>query len=227
MRIFIGYDERQPVAFNVLQQSILAHISVPVAITPLVLKTMPIKRRGLTEFTFTRFLVPYLCGYKGYALFLDADMLVRCDIAKELAGYCDPSKPVSVCKNKQRFEWASMMLFANERCTMLTPDYIENTEGLHMLKWCPEHMIGEIPLEYNHLVGYDDPNPDAKIVHYTQGIPNDLKTTDCEHAREWQKYSSHLVKSPTWDEFMGTSVHTATINGIKQPKYKEALNASN
>jgi len=75
-KIFIGYDERQAVSYTTLQHSILETASGPVSVTPLILSTLPITRRGLTPFTFSRFLVPWLCNYQGHALFLDADMFL-------------------------------------------------------------------------------------------------------------------------------------------------------
>ena len=124
LRVFIGYDPRQPVAANVLADSIVMHASKPVSITALSLKTLPIKRRGLTVFTFSRFLVPWLCQFKGRALFLDADMVVTGDIAElfDMAGL----NAVSVMQDHQRFEWASAMLFNCGACLRLTPDFIDD-----------------------------------------------------------------------------------------------------
>src|SRR5689334_16202690 len=93
-RIFIGADERQPIAYNVAQHSVYDHASIPVAVTKLVQSTLPVKRRGLTSFTYARYLVPYLCNYEGYALFCDADVLFRGDVA-ELAKLA-PDAAVSV-----------------------------------------------------------------------------------------------------------------------------------
>ena len=67
IRVFIGFDPRQPLAFNVCASSIVRAASKPVAITALTLKTLPIKRQGLTQFTYSRFLVPHLCNYEGRA----------------------------------------------------------------------------------------------------------------------------------------------------------------
>ena len=59
------------------------------------LNQLPITRRGLTEFTYSRFLVPYLSGYDGYSLFLDADMLVLADVY-QILDVVDPHAAVSV-----------------------------------------------------------------------------------------------------------------------------------
>ena len=86
IKIFIGFDPREAVAYHVLTQSILDRASMPVSITPLALKNLDFKRKRdssqSTDFSFTRFLVPYLCNYQGSAIFMDCDMLVQDDIAK-------------------------------------------------------------------------------------------------------------------------------------------------
>src|SRR5437879_2363173 len=104
LRIFIGYDPRQPIAYNVLQHSIIRHASRPVAITPLILAQLPIKRRGLTEFTYSRFLVPWLCHYQGQAVFLDSDMIVKGDIAELFFKF---NADVAMMIEQAEFEWAS------------------------------------------------------------------------------------------------------------------------
>jgi lipopolysaccharide biosynthesis glycosyltransferase len=114
LKVFIGYDHRQPISYNVLQHSVFRNSSKPVSITALKIDQLPIGRTGLTPFTFSRFLVPYLCDYKGWALFLDSDILVKGDIA-ELFNLSDDKYTVMVSKNEKRFEWASVMLFNNEK----------------------------------------------------------------------------------------------------------------
>ena len=74
LRIFVGFDDRQWISFTTLASSIYKTAKRPVAITPLILETLPITRRGLTPFTFSRFLVPWLCDYSGPAIFMDADI---------------------------------------------------------------------------------------------------------------------------------------------------------
>ncbi len=220
LKVFIGYDPRQPVSYNVLQQSILTRSSKPVSVTPLVLEQLPISRVGLTPFTFTRFLVPFLCGYKGWALFLDIDMLVRDDIYK-LFAMADDKYTVMVAKNPERFEWASAMLFNCAKCTMLTPAYVEDTnnKGLHSITWVKDEEIGELPLEWNHLVGYSKPRDDAKLVHFTQGMPCYKKTINCEHSQSWHEEHRYLNYIKPWEELMGNSVHAIEINGEKFPRF--------
>ena len=88
IRIFIGYDPREAVAYNVLSHSIQVRATQPVAITPINLSQLKDQmwrdRAGIqsTEFSFSRFLTPYLCNYEGWAIFMDCDMLCEDDIAK-------------------------------------------------------------------------------------------------------------------------------------------------
>src|SRR5688572_16713847 len=135
IKVFCGYDPRQPVAFSVLINSIWRRASQPVLVQQLNLSQLPITRRGLTEFTYSRFLAPYLSDYQGISIFCDADMLCLCDIY-ELLQYVDGQHDVYVSKNKKSYEWASMMIFDNERCKVLTPSFVEDEKnGLLDLAW--------------------------------------------------------------------------------------------
>src|SRR5689334_15144840 len=185
-RIFIGYDHRQPISYNVLQSSIIRRASKPVSITPLVLNTLPITRQGLTPFTFSRFMVPYLCNYEGWVLFLDIDMLVLDDITK-LFNMADDRYAAMVSKNDHKFEWASAILFNCEKCGILTPEYVQTAKKLHGMEFLQEESIGDFPREWNHLIGYDEPRKDAKLAHYTQGIPAFPETETSEYAQEWME----------------------------------------
>ncbi len=218
LKVFIGYDPRQPVSYNVLQQSIFTRSSKPVSITPLVIEQLPIKRVGLTPFTYTRFLVPYLCGYKGWALFLDIDMLLKDDISK-LFDLVDDQYAVMVSKNDKRFEWASAMLFNCAKCTILTPGYVEIAEGLHQIRWCNEDQVGDLPREWNHLVGYDAKRSDAKLVHYTQGVPCFPETKGSEYANDWHDEHKFSNSAMSWETLMGQSVHAAVKDGKLVPKF--------
>lgn len=212
LNIFIGYDPRQPVAFHVAAHSIQSRASKPVAITRLQLNQLPITRRGLTEFTYSRYLCPWLCDYQGYSAFVDADMLCRADIA-QLARAIDSAAAVSVVMHEQKFERPSLMVFNNARCQKLTPEYVDDPQqGLFDLRWAVP--IGSIPKDWNHLVGYDAPNPDAKIVHFTKGIPCWPETKDCEFAGEWLAELRSVGKTVSFQELMGRSVHVPTMTNV-------------
>ena len=108
--IFIGYDPRERAATNVLIDSLYQHSSMPLAITPLV--TPQLEAQGLyrrdrdpkqsTAFSFTRFLVPHLTGYQGWALFMDCDMLCRADIKALWDQRDDPMAPCVCSMNTSR-----------------------------------------------------------------------------------------------------------------------------
>lgn len=210
IRIFIGYDPRETVAWHVLTHSILARSSVPVSFTPLALENLKglmwRERSALqsTEFSFSRFLTPHLSGHEGWSLFMDCDMLVLDDIAKlwalrdeRYAVMCvkhdhRPSETVKFLDQPQtpyqKKNWSSVMLFNNARCMALTPEYVNTASGLelHQFKWLPsDELIGDIPATWNHLVGYNTPRPDAANVHYTSGGPYFTEFADCEYSREW------------------------------------------
>jgi hypothetical protein len=217
-KVFIGYDHRQPISYNVLQYSIISTAKQPVEITPLVLPQLPINRQGLTPFTYSRFLVPYLCDYKGWALFLDADMLVVSDIG-ELFSLADESKAIMVVQNEKRFEWASVMLFNCQRCQFLSVENIEKANDLHRLTWLDDDRIGTLPSEWNHLVGYDPERKDVKLIHYTQGIPAFPETIKSEHSEIWGKVARESMSARPWAELMGNSVHAVELSdGSKVPR---------
>lgn len=206
-RVFIGYDPRQPLAYNVLQHSIVSRSSVPVQITPLILSQLPIKRRGLTEFTFSRFLVPYLCGYQGKAIFMDADMVVVGDIA-ELFNHPELSA-VSVRQTQAKFEWASVMLFQCSSCRILTPEFIDDEKNkLFDFEWAPS--VGSIPDHWNHCVGYED-HAEAALYHYTQGLPCFFETQGQESDEYWHQERRAMNSTVSWKELMGGSVHARPV----------------
>lgn len=210
MKVFIGTDPRQPVAWVVLANSILRHSSIPVEITPLSLRTLPITRRGLTEFTYSRFLVPYLCGFRGRALFLDADMIVTGDIAQFDKDAPDLASSVLVNQEQARFEWPSAMYFNCYNSQTLTPSYIENPKNsLFDLAWA-DHGVGSFAPEWNHLCGYGSERLDAKLYHFTRGIPI-WKETTAENGTPqdhlWRKEAKIAFSSVTHQELMGGSVH--------------------
>lgn len=212
LRVFIGYDPRQPVAYHVLAHSVWHHASRPVSITPLQLKGLPMKRRGLTEFTYSRFLVPWLSQYRDFSLFLDSDILCRADVFELLLNVTvNPNAAVHVVKHKElRFEWPSVMLFNNDKCRTLTPAYVDDEKhGLFDFIWASE--VAGLEKDWNHLIGYDPANPDAKLIHYTQGIPCWPETKDTEWAKEWEEAGKSMVSTVSFNELMGRSVHAKHV----------------
>ena len=177
----------------------LRHASVPVAIIPLVIDTLPVPDSmcGLTPFTYTRYLTPWLCGFYGKALFMDSDIIVTGDI-KEIFDAATGNHPIWCVHHKKRFEWASVMMFdcGHPGNACLTPEYVKkNYKQLPNLGWFTEPnllptdrpTIGELPKEWNHLVLYDKPRADPKLIHFTAGIPVWNETLGCEHADAWKE----------------------------------------
>lgn len=208
MNIWIGYDDRQPLSANVLAHSITRRASKPASIGMLKINTLPITRVGLTAFTYTRYLVPWLSNYEGWALFLDSDMLVLGDIA-EIFACAKDEYAVMVVKNKQRFEWPSLMLFNCAKCKVLTPDYVERYGSPQDFGWA-NGQVGELPSDWNHCVNYDTPGP-AKLAHYTQGVPIWFETKDCEYGQEWMDELKDMERICAWAEIMVTSVHAKPV----------------
>jgi len=202
--VYMGYDYREHLAYEVAEHSIRKYSDV--GLIRLKLETLPkdmltrkVEMRGNqmwcpisdapvgTEFTFSRFLIPRLT--KGWALFVDCDILLRDDITK-IMEYADDKYAVMCVKHDYvpkeeihmvdqiqtkypRKNWASVMLFncdhpANERLTL---EVINTWPGrdLHGLRWLQDEEIGALPKEWNHLVDVDEPNPNAKLLHYTLG----------------------------------------------------------
>jgi hypothetical protein len=221
-KIFIGYDERQAVSYTTLQHSILETASSPISVTPLILSTLPITRRGLTPFTFSRFLVPWLCNYQGHALFLDADMFLVSDIC-EIAQYFNNEHAISVVRSVAQFEQSSVMLFnnAHPKNRALTPDFIQNTEeNLHGLCWLEDHEIGEMDGKWNQLVGYQECQGVTGNLHFTMGVPAFPETSTSEFGQIWTDCAKRAIGvAKSWGEIMGPSVHSVQINGHHFPKY--------
>ena len=209
--IFIGYDPREAIAFHVCSNSIIRHSSYPVSINPLalnILKDYEEKHTdGSNHFIYSRFLVPHLMEYRGWAIFIDGDMLLRDDIEK-LWKLRDESKAVMVVKhdyktkmtekylgakneNYPRKNWSSVILWncSHVANKVITPEFIEIATGaqLHRFTWLADELIGELPKVWNWLPDEFGANQDAKLLHYTLGTPSfhDFATTPM--GDEWHR----------------------------------------
>jgi hypothetical protein len=222
IRVFIGYDSHETVAFHVLAHSIHARASQPVSIAPLMLSQVSgiftRERNNLqsTEFSFSRFLVPYLSGYEGWSMFCDCDMLMLDDIAK-LWALRDERFAVQVVKHNhvppedikflnqtqtkyEKKNWSSVILFNNAKCRALTLDYVNSATGLqlHQFKWLGDDgLIGEIPHRWNHLVDYDPPAPidQLSLIHYTEGGPYFEAYKNCGYADLWVSERDRMLSA--------------------------------
>jgi lipopolysaccharide biosynthesis glycosyltransferase len=223
LKIFIGWDSKEPEAYDVCKYSIEKRSSVPVDIQPLKIRELREDRVywrpediGSTEFTITRFLVPYLTDYKGFALFCDCDFLFLDDVAK-LFEQADYSKAVQVVQhnyvptetkkflnNKQyvypRKNWSSLMLWNcehhnNKEMNVYNVNAVE-PGFLHQFKWLKDDHIGSLSHEWNWLEGhYKEPQDGSpKAVHYTRGGPWFKDWKDVEYASLWEKEFKELTE---------------------------------
>ncbi len=214
LRIFIGYDPVESVAWHTMAHSILSRSSVPVAIVPVNianLKSVYVRERDpkqSNEFSFTRFLVPYLSGYEGLAAFFDCDMMLRTDVA-ELFEHArkDPSKAVHVVKHDYeprddikylntvqyrypRKNWSSVVLWncGHPSNRAVTPEFVNTASAmeLHRFQWLKDEEIGSLDVRWNWLVGeYADPPADVHNVHWTVGGPYFHEYKNADFAKEW------------------------------------------
>jgi lipopolysaccharide biosynthesis glycosyltransferase len=211
INIFIGYDHREAIAYHVCANSIIRHSSKPISFTPLALTNMKDYQEthtdGSNQFIYSRFLVPHLMEYKGWAIFMDGDMLVRDDIEK-LWALRDDSKAVMVVKhdyktkmtekylgakneNYPRKNWSSVILWncGHAANKTVTTEFIETSTGaqLHRFTWLTDELIGELPKVWNWLPDEFGSNQDAKLLHYTLGTPSfhDFATTPM--GDEWHR----------------------------------------
>lgn len=226
--VFIGVDPRERAATNVLIDSLVQNSSQTLAITPML--TPILEKNGLywrnkdpkqsTAFSFTRFLVPRLMGYQGWAIFMDCDILVRGDIA-DLWSLRDETFAVQCVKQEHvpaetrkflgepqsaypKKNWSSVMLLNCSRCTALTPEYVNNASGLelHRFHWLAgEHEIGPLPEGWNHLVAVQDSalSEGAPLLHWTLGGPwfREHRTMGGRLAAEW--FSAREEAFRLWD----------------------------
>lgn len=222
IRIFIGYDPKEAIAFHVLSHSIIARATRPVAIQGIVrsqLAKLYTRERGpteSTEFSITRFLTPYLSEYRGLSIFMDCDMLCLTDIAKlydQVDAERDGRTAIWVCqhdyvpKSNKKFlgqvqtkyprkNWSSLMVFENHRCTRLTPSYVNTASGLdlHRFHWTSDEYIAKLDLKWNWLVGeYASEGINPYILHYTLGGPWFDDYRDTEFGEVWREELKAMI----------------------------------
>ena len=230
--VFVGYDSREPEASAVTISSLIKHSSIPLHVQDL--KERPLRHAGLywrkwrsengqkfdlsdgkpfsTEFSFTRFLVPALMQWNGWALFVDADWLFRSDIAKLLNEFNDqyavmvckqdykPSDGVKMDGMKQeryyRKNWSSFMAFncGHPSNKLLTPQVVSEEPGswLHGLSWLEDSEIGDLTHQWNWIAGTTEGEPLG--VHYTLGGPNfpHLRDVDRPYFEEWRQEARRI-----------------------------------
>jgi len=217
MKVFVGYDTREDIAYQVCKHSIESK-QQEVSVRPLKQQelrdagwyTRDIDKLASTEFTFTRFLIPELCNFNGWALFMDCDMILKTDI-KQLFDQADdkyavmcvqhdysPSSTTKMDGQAQtvypRKNWSSVMLFncGHKSNAKLTQDLVNdpkiNGAYLHRFSWLKDKEVGELSPEWNWLVGhYKEPKDGTpKLIHYTEGGPWFENYRNCEYHQDWK-----------------------------------------
>lgn len=215
--LFVGFDPREEAGSHAFNSSILAHTTEPVAICHLHKQAIENKLgflfdSGTNDFTVTRFLIPHLMSRSNeWAIFVDgADMICLGDLA-ELYSLRDPTKAVMVVKHDYqtkaprkylgtqmespntdypRKNWASVMLINCGHYSWPDAKTITQTPKIDLLqfKFLPEDRIGELPKEWNWLADEYGENDNAKMLHWTQGIPGFPHYTNAPHAKTWMAY---------------------------------------
>ena len=223
MKVFVGYDTREDIAYQVCKHSIETKSKLA-DVRPLKQQelrdagwyTRPVDKLASTEFTFTRFLIPELMDFKGWALFMDCDMILTTDI-KELFDQADPKYAVMCVQHdytpkegikmdgqKQtiypRKNWSSVMLFncAHPSNAALTMDLVNSPEingaYLHRFSWLKDEEIGELDHTWNYLVGVYDDIDTPNLIHYTEGGPWFENYRDCEFNELWKQELYDMFK---------------------------------
>ncbi len=209
--VFVGYDPREAIAYHVCCNSIIRNASAPVAIVPVALNLFSEYKEthtdGSNNFIYTRFLVPWLMGWSGKAIFIDGDMIVRGDII-ELYESLSMGQDVAVVKHDYRTKqtekymgaknedyprknWSSVIVwncnsFPNRK---LTPEFVMASTGafLHRFSWLDDDRIQALPPEWNWLPDEYGANSDAKLLHYTLGTPCFHEYADTPQNEEWHR----------------------------------------
>ena len=246
--IYIGYDPKEEVACKLLEWTLKENSPVPIVVKRLrkdILERMGLyyrlhevvngqyidkidQRPFSTEFSFSRFLVPALMHYEGWALYMDCDMYPRTDINELFQEYNTDYYPLYCVKHKYeptdkfkmdgreqvtypRKNWSSLMLWncGHESNKVLTPEEVNKKDGkfLHGFGWLPEKAngIGSIDEEWNWLDGHSSEDITPKNVHFTTGGPwfkewKCKRPIDGHYASEWNADYCYLLLNGIVDE---------------------------
>ncbi len=217
LNIFIGFDQKEAIAYHTFVQSLIEKSSVPLSIIPLAENNLNFYNEshsdGTNKFTYSRFLIPYLMDYNGWAIFVDGDMVCLSDI-KELISYFDPKYAVSVVKHdyktKQKLKyfgqknedyprknWSSVIIWncSHPKNKQLNPSFVNNKEGsfLHRFKWLNDQEIGDLPKSWNWLAIEYPEKDNLKLIHYTLGTPCFKDYANTSLSEFWKKAYQNLL----------------------------------
>ena len=214
IRLFCGFDPREAIGFHVFVQSVIENTKSKISIIPLYGE----QEDGTNAFTYARFRIPEICGWSGFAIFADAsDMLAVGDVGA-LWDMRDQRKAVQVVKhdyqtrhprkyvgteleaeNKDypRKNWSSLILWnCGHKAHFDHRDLLRGHDGsiLHRFSWLDDEQIGEIPKDWNWLADEYGPNEQAKILHWTCGIPGFYQYKDAAHSQEWRASARKVTR---------------------------------
>ena len=217
LNIFVGFDQKEAIAYHTFVQSIIEKSSIPLSITPLAENNLDDYSEkhtdGTNKFTYSRFLVPYLMNFKGWAIFVDGDMVCLSDI-KELKQFFDPNVAVSVVKHNYktkskikyfgqknedypRKNWSSVIIWncEHQKNKILTPEFISKKDGsfLHRFSWLDEIEIGELPKTWNWLAIEYPEKDNLNLIHYTLGTPCFKEYSESSLSKYWKKSYKKLL----------------------------------
>lgn len=217
LKVVVGFDQRESVAYHTFAQSIIEKCSVPVIFIPLAINTLKGYKETHTDksndFIYSRFLTPYLNNFDGWAIFADGDMICQADL-KELWDLKDESKALQVVKHDYKTKaqkkylgninedypkknWSSLILWncSHPKHKILTPEFIASQTGkyLHRFSWLDENEIGELPKEWNWLAIEYPVNKNAKLIHYTLGTPCFKEYKDTDMADIWYQTYNRTI----------------------------------
>ena len=217
LNIFVGFDQKEAIAYHTFVQSIIEKSSIPLSITPLAENNLDDYSEkhtdGTNKFTYSRFLVPYLMNFRGWAIFVDGDMVCLSDI-KELKQFFDPNVAVSVVKHNYktkskikyfgqknedypRKNWSSVIIWncEHQKNKILTPEFISKKEGsfLHRFSWLDEIEIGELPKTWNWLAIEYPEKDNLNLIHYTLGTPCFKEYSESSLSKYWKKSYKKLL----------------------------------
>jgi hypothetical protein len=214
-KIFVGYDSREEIAWQVCRHSLLRHSGGAVEAIPLrqdVLRELRLYTRphdlgASTEFSLTRFLTPYLGAGSQWVAFCDCDFLFTTDVRSVFEGldpakalYCvqhdyTPAYQIKMDGKPQavypRKNWSSFMIFNCEHPDVkaLTPQVVNSAPPayLHRFEWISDDSaIGQLDVDWNFLEGeYPKPDYIPRVIHYTNGGPWFEQWQDCDFADLW------------------------------------------
>ena len=224
-KVFVGYDSREDIAWQVCRHSLLRHSDNNLSVIPLrqpVLRELGLYTRApdvgaSTEFSLTRFLTPHLAAQSGWVIFCDCDFLFTTDVQGVFEGL-DPSKAlycvqhdytphfqVKMDGKKQavypRKNWSSFMIFNCDHPDVkaLTPAVVNSATPayLHRFEWVRnDDAIGALDLDWNFLEGeYPKPAITPRVIHYTNGGPWFEEWQQCDYADLWTQERDLYLRS--------------------------------